>query len=486
MSDTHTNTLGAGRAKLRTIDCVAQSLAVGPIFSAAALGAILAELAGGVGPFVILITFIGILGVGWCVSEYAKRFSGSGTVYEMIAHGVGKPIAVWAAGVYHTAAVVLGGPSIGIIVGITAQGFFQQQLSINLAWWIWALIATALIFGVNAVGAQLSVKAQLTIITASLIPFAILIVAVIAKGGVSGNSLEPFNPGHVAAGGSIFNGTLFAILMFVGFELAAALGEETENPRRSIPIAVIATIVIVAVFYILTQYVGDIGSGGPQKIPFAFPDLAGAYVGNWLNVLISLAIMFDMIGVGIGFQSAGARGLFTLSRDGLLPRGISRTSERGAPIGAVSFVTVVSVIGVLLALIKYGTNPASAEEAFVIGATLGGMLIAGIYFVLCAGAFKMFAAERSVIGFVAAILGGLTAGAGVVSEFIPATAPTGDAVWGRNAAIVIAVLLVGWLFYNMRRRPDVVAAAAQHAIVHETTDPRSVALPQLQSDQAGA
>ncbi len=486
MSDTQAGSLGGGRAKLRTIDCVAQSLAVGPIFSAAALGAALAALAGGVGPFVVLLTFVGILGVGWCVSEYAKRFSGSGTVYELIAHGFGKRIAVWSAGVYHSAVIILGGPSIAIIVGITAQGFFQQQLSINLAWWIWSLIATALMFAVNWVGAQLSVKAQLTMISLSVIPFAILIVAIIAKGGVSGNSLEPFNPGHVAAGGSIFNGTLFAILMFVGFELAAALGEETENPRRSIPIAVITTIVIVAIFYTLTQYVGDIGSGGPQKIPFAFPNLASAYVGDWLNVLVSLAIIFDMLAVGIGFQSAGARGLFTLSRDGLLPPFLSRTSERGAPIAGVSLVGVITVIGVLLALAKYGTNPGAASEAFVIGATIGGMLIAGIYFVLCLGAFKMFAADRSVIGFVAATVGGLTAAAGVVSEFIPATAPTGDAIWGRNAAIVIAVLLVGWLFYNMRRRPQVVADAAKHAIVHDrVADPDSLGIAQLETDRVG-
>ena len=76
--------------KLTTIDCVAQSLAVGPIFSAAAIGAILAALSGGVSPFVVILTTIGILGIGYCVAEFAKRYSGSGTVYEFIAHSLAR------------------------------------------------------------------------------------------------------------------------------------------------------------------------------------------------------------------------------------------------------------------------------------------------------------------------------------------------------------------------------------------------------------
>ena len=42
--------------------------------------------------------------------------------------------------------------------------------------------------------------------------------------------------------------------MFVGFELSAALGEETKDPKKSIPRAVLATIGVVAVFYLITQY----------------------------------------------------------------------------------------------------------------------------------------------------------------------------------------------------------------------------------------
>ena len=85
--------------------------------------------------------------------------------------------------------------------------------------------------------------AAVVIIVASLIPFLILIVSDRdRRRRRAGNSVSSFNPSNVAEGGSVFKGLLFAILMFVGFELAAALGEETKDPKKSIPTAVLATI----------------------------------------------------------------------------------------------------------------------------------------------------------------------------------------------------------------------------------------------------
>ena len=72
--------LGQGSGTLTTTDCVAQSMAVGPIFSAAVIGGALAAFAGGVGPFVVILTMVGILGLGYVISEFAKRYSGAGAI----------------------------------------------------------------------------------------------------------------------------------------------------------------------------------------------------------------------------------------------------------------------------------------------------------------------------------------------------------------------------------------------------------------------
>ena len=465
--------------KLTTIDCVAQSLAVGPIFSAAAIGAILAALSGGVSPFVVILTTIGILGIGYCVAEFAKRYSGSGTVYEFIAHSLGKKPAVFTAGAYHFAALTLGGPGIGIIVGIQAHLFFDAHLGIDLPWWVWGLFFSAVIMVVNIFGVQVSVRTQLSIIGLSLIPFIILIVAVLADGGPNGISFDSFNPSNVATGGSVFKGLLFGILMFVGFELAAALGEETADPKRSIPIAVLSTILIVAAFYLITQFVGVIGSGGPENIPFDFSALGEVYVGRWLAVLIELAVLLDIVAVGIGFQAAVSRGLFTLARDGLLPRPLATTNRRNVPQNAQITIFVVTTVVIFISLAKYGTGalldpdgnvifPEEVFWAFLIASTVGAFIICIIYAILCVAALKMFAESKHVVGIVAGLIGLTIAVLGVAAQFIEGTAPTGDAKWGRTLGVIGIVVVLAWLVFNMTTRPQAVDRAGDHTLHHTT------------------
>ena len=466
----------AGGAKLTTIDCIAQSLAVGPIFSAAAIGGALAGLSGGVGPFVVLLTTVGILAIGYVVAELAKRFSGSGAVYELIAHTAGKPAGVFGAATYYLALAALGS-ALPVVGGITAQAFFKAHMSIDLDWWVWGLVILAIIVAVNLIGVQISVRSQLTIIALSAIPFLILSVVIIAKGGSDGNTLSVFNPGHVAEGGSVFKGILFAILMFVGFEMAAALGEETENPRKSIPTAVLATIVIVMAFYLLTQYAGTIGSGGADQLPFDFPTLATHYIGSTFSALIELAILLDIIGIGIGMAAAVSRGTFTFSRDGLLPAVFSRVDRKQNPSVAVGVFGVIALISLLVTLAVYGTTvalgpdgtpagPPDAFNAFLVLSTIGSMLFCVVYVVLCIGAARLFGGSNTK-GLVAVALGIATAGGGLVAQFVTGLAPTGDARWGRHIALVLIVALVAWVGVLLSTRAERVRAAASFALRHD-------------------
>ena len=463
-------------AKLTTVDCIAQSLAVGPIFSAAAIGGALAGLSGGVGPFVVVLTTVGILAIGYVVSELAKKFSGSGAVYELIAHTAGKPAGVFGAAGYYLALASLGS-ALPIIGGITAQAFFKAHMNIDLQWWVWGLVILALIVAVNLIGVQISVRTQLTIIALSAIPFLVLSIVIIAKGGSGGNTFDVFNPRRVAAGGSVFKGILFAILMFVGFEMAAALGEETENPKKSIPTAVLATILIVGAFYLLTQYSGTIGSGGPDLLPFDFPALATHYIGSKFSVLVELAILLDIIGIGIGMAAAVSRGVFTFARDGLLPSTFSKVDKKQNPSVAIGVFGAIAVLALVATLIKYGTTvplavdgtpagPPDAFNSFLILSTIGSMLFCVVYAVLCIGAARLFGTSNKA-GLVAVVIGLAIAGGGFVAQFINGLAPVGDALWGRHLSLVLIVALVVWVAVLLKVAGERVLAAADFAIKHD-------------------
>ena len=457
--------------QLSTVDCVAQSLAVGPVFSGGVLGGLIAfSLAPGAGPFVILLTTVGVLGIGWTLSEFAKRFSGTGTVYEFIAHSLGKRAAAFCAGTYHIAAIALAGPGIAIIGGLWARSFFDNHMGLDLAWWVWALIIAALMFGANVMGVQISVKAQLVLIVLSIVPFLVLAVKVISDGGPGGNSLKSFNPGNVAEGGSVFKGLLFAILMFIGFELAAALGEESKDPQKSIPKAVVATILIVGAFYLITQYtlaIGDPAAGGD------FSALADIYLNRFFAVWIDLAILLDILAVGIGFQLAAARGLFTLSRDGLLPKPLAKLNARSLPAMASFVILIITVITTLIALIKYGTDlidPAGPAaffntdvfNAFLIASRIGGFLISVVYVMLCVGALKSFATKKP-LDLIAAVIGLATVLLAIYSQFWKETAPVASELWGRHLALILLAIAVIWAVASKK---EAIENVGQHTVHH--------------------
>jgi len=470
--------LGQGSGTLTTTDCVAQSMAVGPIFSAAVIGGALASFAGGVGPFVVILTMVGILGLGYVISEFAKRFSGAGAVYEFLAHTIGKKAAIFGAAAYFLAyAFLVGG--LPMAFGSTAVPFWQTEFHQNVPWWIFGVALIAIVTVINVLGITFSVRAQLTVVALSIIPFMTLSIVVISKGGVSGNHFSVFEPNHIAAGGSVFKGLLFAILMFVGFELAAVLGEETAKPKRSIPIAIFTVIVITGVIYLVTQYVGTIGSGGPKNIPFDFQAIATHYVGSWLSALIGIAIMLDIIGIAIGFSAACARGLYALSRDQLLPKPFTKVSSRRVPIvGTMSISALMVILMVLAGLIwnwsSSTTNPGVPFDGFwmfLIASAFGSFLISLIYALLCVAAVRMFLEEGTLgRGAIPALFGFLISAGGIAAQFISGLAPTGTALQGRNLALVGIVVIIIWLVYNMVRRPGAVDAAGDHALQHRLTE----------------
>ena len=59
-----------------------------------------------------------------------------------------------------------------------------------------------------------------------------------------------FNP-HVVLSGAVGVAMMFAFTSFIGFESAALYGEETRNPKRSVPLATYISVVLIAVFYAL-------------------------------------------------------------------------------------------------------------------------------------------------------------------------------------------------------------------------------------------
>ncbi len=244
------------------------------------------------------------------ISLFARRFAGAGAIYEYLVHGAHPRVGVFCAGLYLTGVLCL--MAVFVAVGFQAQSFFAAHLSINVAWWVWGaaglLIATAL----NYFGVRIAIRGVLVLASISAIPFLILAFTIIAKGGVGGNTLSAFGTGQSSLN-SVFKGILFAVTLFIGFEASASIAEECENPYRSIPIALIGSVTMAGLFYIVVTYAGAIGFGvhGAATAwpadPSPMGTLAQRYVGKGLATTIDLVVLLDTVSVAIAFVVAGSR-----------------------------------------------------------------------------------------------------------------------------------------------------------------------------------
>src|SRR5579875_3469464 len=461
-----------GERKLTTIHAIGQSLAIGPMFSAGLLTGLVASVAGFSSPLSVLLGAIGALCLAYVISVFARRFSGAGAIYEYLVHGAHPGVGVFGAGLYGLGVLFVGGGGVFIANGFLAQAFFSAHLHIDVTWWIWGAAALVLAVGLNHLGARLAIRGVLAMAGLSLIPFLILAIVIIAKGGLHGNTLAVFGTAHSTTSG-VFHGILFAVTLFIGFEAAASIGEETADPHRSIPIALVGSVFLAGVFYLLVTYAAAVGFG-PHGAATAWPadpspmgTLAQQYVGKGLSTLIDLVVLLDSLSVAIAFVVAGSRVFFALARDGLLPPVVARTSRRETPLGGNLVILVAGIVALLYGgLTHYGTpiHYPNNVEAFSISAGAGSFLIEAVYGMLALAGIGIIWSAYGGLGriwrVIVALIGFATPVLAYYGSLHPF--PTFPTDRGLIFAGIAALAVVVWFVYLLVAHPDRIRSAARH------------------------
>lgn len=470
---------GLKRGSLGTLHAIGQSLAIGPIFSAGMLTATVASVGGFNSPMAVLLAFIGSLCLAYVVSLFARRYAGAGAVYEYLARGVTNSFGIFSAGIYGLGMLLLGGSSLFVGIGYLIQGFFSTHLSMSIPYWAGAVVALAYVLFMNYRGVRLAINAVLVLCALSAIPFVLLSIVIIAKGGAAGNTLSVFSASSVGWG-NVFHAVLFGVLLFVGFEASAAIAEETRQPHRSIPIAVLGTVAITGVFFLLVTYAGAVGFGekalsGSSNAWLAaaspFGSLATRYVGSWLAWIIDLVVIIDAISCALAFVVTITRVTFALARDKFLPAPLARVSRHQTPLGSTVLVAVVAVIVIVWSgLSDYGagmggvTNPFAA---FLIMNSAGSYLVQLIYIFLALAALGVVVrsgVNASLLWKVPVIIIGLIvpilAFKGSLWPF--PSYPASISFWIPVA--LIAVTVAWWAFVRLKH-PARVTSAASYAVL---------------------
>ena len=447
--DTGYERLGTRRLKL--VDVIAQSVGlIGPVFSAAFLIPLIAGFgfsgkgAGIATPFAVIVATIGVLALGWIVAQYAKRVHAAGSLYDYVTMGLGRWIGSWAGWVYYGGTLLLSS-AIAVLVGWFLRDNVLAAFEIDglLPSWAWSLIYVGLVFLILAAGVQISTRVQLTLALVSAAVVLAFFVDVIIN--APENSLKAFNPAEAPDYLGILFGVLYGVLIFVGFETAANLAEETENPKRSIPRAVLWSIVIVSLFYIVAAYAQVAGFGFDME-KFLDPAVAAAplfalgdpsgYGSELMLKILLVVVLLDVMAVGLGAATASTRGIFALARDRRIPGVLAKTTSGGNPIIAALVVAVVSTAWVLATYFFDGlfANGVLAETPHELAvfqwiSTLGAFLIMGVYGVMALGAFSGLSDHPNKVVLVISCLLGIAVAIGAIFGAVYQVLPPLDVIW---------------------------------------------------------
>ena len=175
-----------------------------------------------------------------------------------------------------------------------------------------------LIFAFIAIGIRTTVT-LLNIITV----LNIVVILIITITGFSLGSPVNFNQEHGGFFPYGFQGTLAAtgtmFSAYVGFDAVAVAAEETTNPSRSLPIAMVLTVVIACVLYCSASLSLALLLPYDQiNINIPFPDALESYNVNWASNAVIVSSFFGMLASLIGQSYCLPRGLYAMASDGLV------------------------------------------------------------------------------------------------------------------------------------------------------------------------
>lgn len=334
---------------------------VGPTLAMAGNGQGLVGMVGKAVPLVFVIGLVGVSLVGYSFVRLTRYLNHAGSAYALVGATVGPR-----AGFFSGFAML--GAYVGFSIGTLAlTGAFANSLlaeaqrgtahPYQLPWLVPVVVGAALSFVLTGRDARLLAKLLLGIEAVGIVAMVTLAVVIFARGGAkpTGVDFSAFSASGVSAA-AVMGGVVAAFLCWAGFEACASMGEETADPQRNIPRALIGTLALTGVLFVVVMFAQTIGFGTDTAGLDAFAhsgntlgELGNTYIGEWFSLLIILTATVGAFGCHMATAATSGRMLLAFSRDGLGPKSFARIHPAtGGPRRATWFVVGVALAASLL------------------------------------------------------------------------------------------------------------------------------------------
>ncbi len=172
--------------------------------------------------------------------------------------------------------------------------------------------------------------------------FMIISFIIVGAFYVKPENWTPFAPGGFEG---IFMGAFLIFFAYIGFDAISTTAEETENPQRDLPIAILGTLIICTILYVCVALVltGNVPLGQIDiQAPIAHAMRAIGI--NWFAGLISVGALCALTSVLLIYQLGTTRILYAMSRDKFLPKSLRLIHKKYRTPHVLTWISGIVVI----------------------------------------------------------------------------------------------------------------------------------------------
>jgi putrescine importer len=273
-------------------------------------------------PAAYVVTTVAMLLTAYSYGRMVVAQPSAGSAYSYASRSFGRPVGFMVGWALLLDYIFL--PMINyLVIGLYMQDYFPSTPQ-----WMWIVGAVALVTGLNVLGIKLLSSMNFVLIAAQFIFIAVFAALTIGKltGDVEVQSFTAPLFGSGMDTGLVFAGAAVLALSFLGFDAVSTLSEETRDPRRRIPKAILLCALAGGLVYVLQSYLGHVvfpdwqSFGDHQDV--ASSDVMELIGGDFLNSFFTAAYVAGAFACAMASQASVSRILFAMGRDGSLPRAV--------------------------------------------------------------------------------------------------------------------------------------------------------------------
>jgi len=338
------------KRSLGLVDLLAYGLVfITPIAPVAVFG-IVFNASHGMVPLVYVIGLVAMLFVALSYMAMAEAFPVAGSVYSYAARSLGPVVGFFAGWAILLDYILI--PTLSYVACAIAIASVFPGLSKPLCVIVMVVAATV----VNVLGIESTVRTSFALLgfqLVILVLFGILGVNALAHhlAGAHVSLLPFYNPAELTPA-LVFGALSLAVLSFLGFDAVSTLSEESRHGSRMIGRATMLALCLSALLFVAQTWIASLFILGKTSLPAgdatdaAFYNVAALIGGPAFKFLLAIpGAFFSLLAGAITAQAATSRLLYSMARDGELPRLLAHVDpKRKVPARAVFLVAGVTLI----------------------------------------------------------------------------------------------------------------------------------------------